>query len=618
MFGSHSSFSRGVAIMALWSVSALFNIRVSAKAEPANADTLPSVLRWDTPYPVYGVNQDRDDILNRILNLQTQDDGDKYLQELAQAGGVNLIASVPATDLPVPKQMPNRRLRVRLAEIDRDCGLTWHRAGERTILLWPHPDEAKLGHSWCELLSQQRALGGRYTQDATPENITAALQKLGIEASAEARQRLLDDYEAEEKQLAARRLGALVLKDLAAQGKAPQAQELRLTWSELSPTLQTGLHEMLRVNLQSNLRDPNTQTTMWFYPEQRQAFLQTARLQVRPAPYSNRRTIYLDGTDAQGQPLSCIIGNYDQMKVAPDTPKNARIAPPPRPTKEISLAGNRLPLREVLNHVQKQSGLTLVADLERLRDVHLTLSVQGMSTQEFLAALTRTLLIEWRSDGTQVTAHETAHSEADRYYLSLGDLNQYRFLSRATRDDWQEEWELGRSLYDEADEALFKEGGVPFTGFSPEVQQMVLREGQEFAFNDLLRIAPDLVPAALENATLWVGFQEKPAMVSVVRGQKMSSLPKRTGVMVGAMPLQDTYFDGMAIGLLRPSKQAYLLAAVPTPEELARPVSDDVVERMVAAYQAAQNVRDERQRKLQEQFEANFRKNVAGVQAGQP
>jgi len=608
-----SAPARSLALLgAVVSLGAALHPAHAQKAAPN--DQLPPVVRWGERYPLYGVNNDPNDIMRQHVSVEDQGDGDKYLLALARAGNINLIAQVPDAALPVPRAQPEVSpiLRMRLAEVDRDCGLTWHRLSERTFLMWPHPDEEKLGRSWSDLYArQQKENAQNYLVEATPENIGAALQKLALEDTPENRAQMTRDYEAQEKQRAGRRLSAVLLKYLREAGKQPgDSQSIR--WSELSPEARASVQEMLNIDLQSRWSNPHA---LWFYPDRLAAFWRSARLSVRPTPDGLRR-VYLDGVDEQQQQQHFSISAYDFQDVAPDKPGRAPAAVP-RPNKGISIEGSRLPLQQVLVRAQKQSGLSFEAGLERLSKARLTLSVQGMSTTEFLQALSRTFLIEWQITGKKAVARDTSYSQADRYYLSLADLYQYRGLSRLARDDWREENELGRALYEEAGENLFKEGGVPIAQLSQDAQDGVRREGQEAALNILLQLADDFVPAALEDSTLQIAQAEAPRLYPGT----LRRLPISTNPLAGAMPLQESYPAGIAVGLARPGHQTYLLAGLSeASQQEVEADKQDAVDRMLTDYSRAQAIRTEEHKQRTQEFMASLqaKKPGADVAPGAP
>jgi hypothetical protein len=230
-----------------------------------------------------------------------------------------------------------------------------------------------------------------------------------------------------------------------------------------------------------------------------------------------------------------------------------------------------------------------------------------MSNKEFLQALARTFLIQWQVQGNTVTMQETPYSEADRGFLNLGDLGQYRILTRRSLNDRREEAELARLLKQEAGDALFTNEGVPITQLSEPVQKAVQREGQEIMFSSLLRLVNDFVPAALEEARLEIGYAAPP---QVIRAGETPQRP--TNPLAGALNLQSSYGEGLSVALRRPGMQTYLLTGLsdtPQPEPPVNPV-----ERIMAAYKQAQGQRDEQIRRAREEARLRMQQNRANNQ----
>lgn len=568
-------------------------------------DPLPTLLRWEKSYPVYGINNDPNNVLRQPIAIATRDDGDKYLLGLARAADINLLAWVPSTGtLPVPQSQPeiNGQLHMRFAEVDRDCALVWHRASERTILLWPRPDEEKMGRTWSELYAQQQQEGRTYASAATPENILIALKSLKLKETEETKRQLLADYIAYEQEQAVRRLSAILSQGWQEKlGYIKEGQSL--AWRDLSDEMRVGVVEMLHLDLQSSWIN---RAALWFFPEQRKAFWRNARLRVHLNPGGEQRDVYLYGEE-QGQPLKLFISAYDVRNVPPGKNQVSLVAPPPRPTKGITIEGERMPLRQVLEKAGQQSGLAIGEPLPRLNDACLTLSVRGMSSKEFLQALARTFLIQWQVQGKTVTMQETPYAEADRYFLRLGDTGQYRILTRRARDDWREETELARLLKEEAGEALFAPEGVPIAQMSEQAQAGVQREGQEIALDGLLRLANDFVPAALEEATLEVNRVEGPRTFTAGLSPRLPA----NNSSGGEIPTQGNDPVGLSVALKRTGVQTYLLAGLqdPTIPVPTRPPASTSVVRIITAYKLAQGKRDERIRRWRDEARQRLQQN---------
>ena len=516
----------------VWSALALGLATPVAHAQQTTPEkaAAPNALTPSIGFPAgHEVHAGPTDALQMPVDMTAQS-GDDFVLALAEAGDINLICAAPPLEAEVRTGL-DPKVRVRLVELARDCNLSWWRAGERTVVMWAQPDEEKLGQAWTQWFREQRA-SDEASEAVSDEEAAQALKQLKVEDTAQSRQQLRQDYAAfvrarMQAQVRSEVFDYLDDHPLAAQA-APKDDSLEgrtVAVRDLPLTTRQKIAVLSRLSLR---RRWDRSTDLWFSP-QREEFWKQARLSiVRAHDAQKTRWLQLKGSDPTGALKEAwfTVGLFDPMNVAPDSPAPFRGRLKPRPATGLQITGKQMPLRQVLDAVQKQSGLIIETPPERLSQARLTLDVRGMQPSEFLSALARAFLVEWKVEGQRVTAQDRPDSESDRFFLQLGDLGQYRVLSRRGIDDWREEAEVARGIRDEVGDVSLAPLGVPIIQLSAELQSMVHSEAQEMLFDDMMSSVGGLLPISIEQATLELGISAERRGLVVV-GENNKPVPPR-------------------------------------------------------------------------------------------
>ena len=552
----------------------IMSAQVSA-AVPA-AQGLPSSIGLRAGFSVY---KQAGDVLEKPVSLESQS-GDAFLLALAEAGDINIICAT-SERLPDVQTAPGRKLLMPLLELARDGKLSWFRTSKKTFVMWPQPNEEDLGQSWVRWFHKQRGIDAKI-EATSDEEESQALQQLKVADTPQARQLLRRIYIRFMRAREQRQVREQLHKYLATRPQTAGAALEQLgpfrgrvsSLSDLPPALRTEVEMMSRASLRGSWAPG---CDLWFSP-QRVDFWKKARLFVVAGSDAGKtRWLYLKGPDPSGQQkeLSFTVGHYLPRPVPPAAPISFQGELAHRPDTGLVLTGKQMLLSEVLNSVSKQSGLTIEAPMERLSKVRLTLNVRGMQPQEFLEALARTFLIEWKVEGQRVTAHDRNDSAADRSFLQLGNISLYRFLTISGLDDYREEEELARSIYDEVGDAILSPEGVLISEFSAEVQEGVRREVQEFLLSPLFFTIGSLLPVSMQQAKVVVGPATQPIRLWIDEHQVQEIVPPE-----GALEQEIT----------------------PVVVE-AQPTGSKKVEHLVQAYQSEQQKQAQQRRQIQAEIE---------------
>lgn len=503
----------------------------AAPQEAATEGVLPTAAGFLEGFSVY---KRPGDVLEKPITLR-REGGDDFLLALAEAGDINIICAGPEP-LGDVDTIPRRKLLMPLLELARDGNLSWWRASERTFVMWPRPDEEKLGQAWTSWFSRQSALDAA-GEAVSDEEAAAALQQLQVEDTPQARQQLRQDYKSFVRARLQGQVRAGFRKYLEEHPTAPGAAPERVgpfrgaakKVLDLPPSLREGVAALARVSLRDRWDSSND---LWYSP-QRAEFWKQARLRVIVGSDAGKtRWLQLKGPDPSGRQAEAAftVAHYNLRAVAPVAAGRFTGKLEPRPDKGLRIQGAQMPLRKVLDEVQKQSGLEIAMPLDRLAQARLTLDVRGMEAPEFLAALARAFLIEWKVEGKRVTAQERGEGESDRFLLQLGSLSLYRFLDSGGADDWRQESELSRAVYDEVGDAILSPEGIPISQFSTEVQDGARGEAQEHLLNSMLFGLGSVLPLSVEQAMLVVsGPSARPILVA--GGQGAAAPGQREGAM---------------------------------------------------------------------------------------
>ena len=145
----------------------------------------------------------------------------------------------------------------------------------------------------------------------------------------------------------------------------------------------------------------------------------------------------------------------------------------------ITLETKRLPLRQALDSIEKQSGVRLSTQGAPVLDA-LLLSARApqMPLFEMMNALSRLYGISWKRVGAgEWSADASKRTELSALALRVGDPSGYRFYDReagAYHIEMQNVQEMiDRLLESEDKEALVSEPGVAFPSLAPELQKAI-------------------------------------------------------------------------------------------------------------------------------------------------
>ena len=575
-----------------------------AKAPVAQAE-LPSIIGLPEEYPIYGPKRDPRDALRRGISVQSGE-GDGFLLALALAANINVICQAPSTPFEV-ETLPSWGALGYLHAASAQGGLVWARQSERTVLMWPQPDEGSVARAWGAWWKEQEARDEAREAVGDAE-VIAALQKLELADTPEARRQLRQDYALMVRERLQEQVRAGVLKYLGQDGDAGGAAVVGRTVAlkALPPATREAAESLARLRARST----RSSSDIWYDEARREQFWKQARLHVEIVAPNQPRLLRLAAPDpvAAGQKQYLVVGHYDPRIYNPNGTKLVPGPVPPRAEGGLRLEGERLPLRQVLDEVQKQSQLSLEVPLERLKDARLTLDVRGMQPQEFLQSLARIFLIEWKAEGKRVVAHETSHSEPNRLLLQMGLVTQF-LDSREGNNDRGDEAEMARSIYDEAGEALLSPEGIPVAQLSPELQSLMRREAAEEMFKNLVSRVDGILPLSLEQAELLVNDPVSRPMSSVVRTASTRDLLRRSPQLT-------------TISLLAPHSQDTEIVALPLPtstlpEAGRADVAQATVESLVSAHTWARGREAQDSQIRTEEAQAVLR-NVGGVQEARP
>lgn len=607
----------------VWSVLALglatpvAHAQQAAPEKAAAPDALPPLIGFPTGYPVYAGPTDA---LQMPVDISAQS-GDDFVLALAQAGDINLICAAPQP-LPEVRTDLEPKVHMRLAELARDGNLSWWRAGERTVVMWPQPDEERAGQAWTQWFREQRA-SDEASEAVGDEEAAQALKQLKVKDTPEAREQLRQDYATfvrarMQAQVRSEVFGYLDDHPLATQPAPKEGDSLegrKVAVRDLPLATRQKIAVLSRLDLR---RRWERSTELWYSP-QREEFWKRARLSIALAHDRQKsRWLQLKGPDPTGvlKETWFSVGQYDPMNIAPDSPVPFRGRLEPRPATGLQISGKQMPLRAVLDAVQKQSGLSIEAPLERLRQARLTLDVRGMQPPEFLSALARAFLIEWKVEGKRVTAQDRADSESERFFLQLGHLYQYRILSIRSVDDRREEAELVRSVRGEVGDVSATPQGVPIVQLSAEVQNMVRSEAQERLFSSLMSDVGGILPANIEQGTLELGASAaRPSMVVVSVNNKRVP-PSRPSPAAPAINLLLPEVQAQEIVPLDDAEVLSLSAAQEAPPNGAAPAapkSPTKSDALAQAWKMARGKEARQQQQLRAQLEAQMARATGGA-----
>lgn len=565
----------------IWCVAGLVAQTPVIEAQAPKTATVVQVLPPLVGFPSgFSVYQQAGDVLERPVTLESQA-GDDFLLSLAAAGDINLICVVPSP-LPDVRTLPDRKILMPLLELARDGKLSWYRASKKTFVFWPQPDEEALGQSWLQWLQEQ------FAEDAALEATNSAeeaeaLKQLRINDTPAARQQLRQAYVAFVRARQQRQVQEQVRKYFEDHPQVTDAPEqvgpFRGRVSVLS-NFPAPLQKQIGMIARTSLRDRwSPSDNLWFSP-QHADFWKKARLCV-VAEDDAEKTPWLElkSGDKNGpyKDAQFKVGHYLPRVIPPAPQISPYQDPAPRPNTGIRLVAKQMLLSEVLTEISKQSGLTIEAPLERLSKTRLTLSVQGMEPQEFLESLARALLIEWKVEGQRVTAQERNDSPSDRFFLQLGNISLYHALTLNGVDDYREEEELARAIYDEVGNEILSPEGVALSELSPEVQEGVRLEAQELLLRPLLFEFGSLLPVSLEQSKIVMSLTTpQPVRLWVDEHQVQEIIPANVQ-----------------------GEEAHTATVVN-----ARTLGQDKVADLVQAYQSARQKQTEQRRRIEQNIQA--------------
>lgn len=449
--------------------------------------------------------------ITRPLNTATPDD---YLIDMARATNVNVLADatyfpVPSSVVPYPamsgsvagmkgeyREHWNANLINVMGDFVAQEKLSTLRASDRTFLFWSEPDPIALVQAQLPLT--------RAAENARFAKAVAAQQAAGVPDEE------IIDAEASDSEIKRVLLDYLKRKRGWTWSETRQNEKLDIPipLDELTPDLRA----LVLLRVQRTWID--SEDTQYFDDD----FWVSESLKLRAYDFNGSTVLGVqkDALDDGGHPKTATqhgIANLEDIEnggapielidVAPTTatpdallkePKfddstmervyggisnhiaDSILDADPDLQKEISLEAKRLPLREIVAQLQKQSGVSLSLGADAPADKTLTALVTKMPLATFLETLSRVYGVSWEKVGDAYQMRGNQRGELHLQLLQVGDPYRYRFrfmfYNRTDRE--QNRVALGRAVVKQVGlEALKTPQGVAFESLAKPLQERV-------------------------------------------------------------------------------------------------------------------------------------------------